>query len=225
MDRPELSRAQLHAGLKFGHDEVVQHTALSIARTSHGEDVMTEPIQQQGNVIKQLDRRVANSAGIAEPQRGAMQRLTSSVLTHLFALPLFAGVHRLVSLAFQAANGCLEVTDQMKVIAATRDITESELLASPEAAAAISDYGLRCKTAVDQFQQPDAPGLGVAMFFPTEQVAEGGCRVDPHQNGSGLEDLIVCTDTHGREIVLLVDPLGRGTALRTMLWTVPRDIE
>ena len=75
-----------------------------------------------------------------------MQRLTSSVLTHLLALPLFAGVHRLVSLAFQAADGCLEVTDQMKVIAATRDITESELLASAEAAAAISDYGLRCKT-------------------------------------------------------------------------------
>ena len=187
---------------------------------------MTEPIQQQGNVIKQLDRRVASSAGIAEPQHGAMQRLTSSVLTHLLALPLFAGVHRLVSLAFQAADGCLEVTDQMKVIAATRDITESELLASAEAAAAISDYGLRCKTAVDQFQQPDAPGLGVAMFFPTEQVAEGGCRVDPHQNGiRGLEDLIVCTDTHGRQIVLLVDPLGLRHGMRTMLWTVPRDIE
>src|SRR5271165_1693004 len=138
-----------------------------------------------------------------------MQRLTSSTLTRLLALPLFAGVNRLVGVAFQAANGCLKVAEQMKVIAATRDIRESQLLASAEAAAAISDYGLRCKTAVDQFQQPDAPGFRIAMLFPTEQVTEGGCRVDPHQNGIRcLEDLIVCTNTHGRQIVLLVDPPG-----------------
>src|SRR5271167_4407012 len=103
----------------------------------------------------------------------------------------------------------------MKVIATTRDIRESELLASAETAAAISDDGLRCKTAVDQFQQPDAPGYSIAMLFPTEQVAEGGSRVDPHQNGiRALEDLIVCTDTHRRQIVLLVDPpdLGHSAA-------------
>ena len=95
------------------------------------------------------------------------------------------------------------------MIATTRDIRESELLASAEAAAAISDDGLRCKTAVDQFQQPDAPGYSIAMLIPTEQVAEGEFRVDPHQNGiRALEDLIVCTDTHRRQIVLLVDPLG-----------------
>jgi hypothetical protein len=37
----------------------------------------------------------------------------------------------------------------MKVIATIRDLREHELLASAEAAAAISDDGLRCPTAVD----------------------------------------------------------------------------
>ena len=94
-----------------------------------------------------------------------MQRLTSSLLTPLLALTLFAGVNRLVGAALQTASGCLEVTDQMKVIATTRDIRESQLLASAEAAAAISDDGLRCKTAVDQFQQPDAPGFSIVMLI------------------------------------------------------------
>ena len=105
MDRLELSRAQLHAGLKFGHHEVVQHAALIIARTSHGKDVIAEPIQQQANVVKQLDRRVASSAGVAEPQRRAMQRLTSSLLTPLLVLTLFAGVNCLVGSALQTASG------------------------------------------------------------------------------------------------------------------------
>ena len=70
------------------------------------------------------------------------------------------------------------------MIATTRDIRESELLASAEAAAAISDDGLRCKTAVDQFQQPDAPGYSIAMLIPTEQVAEGRSVSIPTRTGS-----------------------------------------
>src|SRR5208337_4129985 len=62
---------------------------------------------------------------------------------------------------------------------------------------------------VDQFQQPDAPGIGVAMLFRTQQEAEGGLGIDRHQNGiARLEDLIEEADDDGGEVVLLVDPPG-----------------
>ena len=78
---------------------------------------------------------------------------------------------------------------------------------------------------VDQFQQPDAPGIGVAMLLRTQQEAEGGLGIDPHQDGIvRLEDLIEEADDDGGEVVLLVDPPGRATGLCTMLCTVPREI-
>ena len=62
---------------------------------------------------------------------------------------------------------------------------------------------------VDQFQQPDAPGIGVAMLFQTQQETEGGFGIDPHQDGiAGLEDLIEQADEDAGEVVLLVDFAG-----------------
>ena len=47
------------------------------------------------------------------------------------------------------------------------------------------------------------------MLFRTQQEAEGGLGIDPHQNGIvRLEDLIEEADDDGGEVVLLVDPPG-----------------
>ena len=82
----------------------------------------------------------------------------------------------------------------------------------------------RERSLVDQFQQPDAPGIGVAMLFRTQQEAEGGLGIDPHEDRIvSLEDLIEKTDVNAGEVVLLVDCLGRITALCTMLCTVPTE--
>jgi hypothetical protein len=69
--------------------------------------------------------------------------------------------------------------------------------------------GLGSEAPIDQFQQPDAPGIGVAMLFQTQQEAEGRGGIDPHQDGSArLEDLIEEADEDAGEVVLLVDSLG-----------------
>jgi hypothetical protein len=113
----------------------------------------------------------------------------------------------------------------MKVIAPTSDLRESQLLAGAEVAATLSDDGFRGQAAVDQLQQSDAPGLGITMLFPTEQVAEGGGRVDPHQDRiGGLEDLVVAADRTADRSYCWLNQRAWGMVLRTMLWTVPRDI-
>ena len=81
---------------------------------------------------------------------------------------------------------------------------------SSETSAEIGDVGLGSEALVDQFQQPDAPGIGVAMLFRTQQEAEGGLGIDPHEDRIvSLEDLIEKTDVNAGEVVLLVDCLGR----------------
>src|SRR5208283_786451 len=73
----------------------------------------------------------------------------------------------------------------------------------------IGDSGLGGEALVDQFQQPDAPGIGVAMLFLTQQEAEGGLGIDPHKDGiARLEDLVKEADEDGGEVVLLVDSPG-----------------
>ena len=55
----------------------------------------------------------------------------------------------------------------------------------------IGDSGIGSEALVDQFQQPEAPGIGVAMLFRTHQEAESGLGIDPYQDGIAcLEDLI-----------------------------------
>jgi hypothetical protein len=73
----------------------------------------------------------------------------------------------------------------------------------------IGDGGLGSEAPIDQFQQPGAPGIGVAMLLQTQQEAEAGGSIDPHQDGiSRQEDLIEEADVDGGEVVLVVDFLG-----------------
>ena len=63
------------------------------------------------------------------------------------------------------------------------------------------------------------------MLFRTQQEAEGGGGIDPHQDGiARLEDLIEEADADGGEVVLLVDSLGMRNGLCTMLCTDPGEI-
>ena len=76
-----------------------------------------------------------------------------------------------------------------------------------ESRAEIGDVGLGSEALVDQFQQPDAPGIGIAMLFRTQQEAEGGFGIDPD------EDRIAPGHSSRRplnsgEVVLLVDCPG-----------------
>src|SRR5271157_774322 len=102
-----------------------------------------------------------------------------------------------------------DVVQRMKNITAAGNLRQSLLVPGAEPRGEIGDGGLRSEAPVDQFQQPDAPGIGVAMLFRTQQEAEGGFGIDPHQDGiARLEDLIEEADEDGGEVVLLVDAPG-----------------
>jgi len=73
----------------------------------------------------------------------------------------------------------------------------------------IGDGGIGSEVWIDQFQQPDAPGLSVAMIFQAQQKAEGGFGIDRRQDGiARLEDLVEEADADSGEVVLLIDSLG-----------------
>ena len=109
----------------------------------------------------------------ATPTGERQERFATPALMPPLTFPLLAGFDRGEGALLQVIDGGLEITPQMEVITAARDLGESQLLAGAEATVAIGDCGRRREAVVDQLQQPDASGLGVAMIFQTQQVAEG----------------------------------------------------
>ena len=127
----------------------------------------------------------------------------------LLSLQLGPGVDGFVGPVFQVTDQRPDVVQRMKNITAAGTPRQSLLVPGAEPRGEIGDGGLRSEAPVDQFQQPDAPGIGVAMLFRTQQEAEGGLGIDPHQDGiARLEDLIEEADEDGGEVVLLVDSPG-----------------
>src|SRR5208337_744785 len=64
-----------------------------------------------------------------------------------------------------AARRC---TTHEKNITAAGNLRQGLLVPGAEPRGEIGDGGLRSEASVDQFQQPDAPGIGVAMLFRTQ---------------------------------------------------------
>ena len=98
----------------------------------------------------------------------------------------------------------------MEDIATTGDCGQGQCLAGAEAGAEVGDGGVGGEAAVGQFQEPDAPGVGVAVLLLTQQVTECGCRIDAHEDRpSGLKDRVVGADTDAGQVVRTVDLRSR----------------
>ena len=127
----------------------------------------------------------------------------------LLSLQLGPGVDGFVSPVLQVTGQRPDIVQRMKNITAAGNLRQGLLVPGAEPRGEIGDGGLGSEASVDQFQQPDAPGISVAMLFRTQQEAEGRGGIDPHQDGIGrLEDLIEEADEDGGEVVLLVDSPG-----------------
>jgi hypothetical protein len=73
----------------------------------------------------------------------------------------------------------------MEDIAAARNARQGLLLAFAQALGKIGDGGPGMKASVGQLQRADAPGVAVAVFFLTEQVAVGTPDVGAGQRRQG----------------------------------------
>ena len=72
----------------------------------------------------------------------------------------------------------------MKNITAAGNLRQSLLVPGAEPRGEIGDGGLGSEAPVDQFQQPDAPGIGVAMLFQTSKKQKVDLASTPTKTGS-----------------------------------------
>jgi len=68
--RLESARAQRNPSPEFGHHEVIQFAALGVATTSHAQDIVTQPIQQQPHVLFHEQRGLAGCVDIMGDEMG-----------------------------------------------------------------------------------------------------------------------------------------------------------
>ena len=123
---------------------------------------------------------------------------------------MFAGLQGAIGAVLQEADHGLQIADDVEDIALAGDIRQGLGLAGAEAAAGVGDGGLGIEALIDQFEQADAPGVGVAMFLQAEQVAIGRGRVDTHEHRlAGLEDLVVGPDADASQVDTAADRLSR----------------
>ena len=83
-----------------------------------------------------------------------------------------------------------EVGQDMEEIAAARNAGQGQLLARAKARAEVGDGGFGGEAARLQFEQANAPGVGVAMLLLAEQEAVGRTDMGARQDGFAvLENL------------------------------------
>ena len=112
----------------------------------------------------------------------------------------------------------------MENIASAGDIRQGLSLTGADATR-VGDGCLGIEALIDQLEQADAPGVGVAMFLQTQQVAIGRRGVDTHEHRlTGLEDLVVGSNADAAKSKRRLIARAGSTALVTMLCTVPREM-
>src|SRR5580658_10731122 len=120
-------------------------------------------------------------------------------------LEIFASFHGLICLVFQEGINFPDLLLGVKNIAAARGVWQGSCLSGTQAAARIGDDSIRGEAAILQFQEPHAPGIGIAMSFLAQQVAVGGIRIQAGEHGdAALENFVVKADANGAEILSVV---------------------
>ena len=207
-------RAKGLAGPQLGHHEVVHHATVGVARPGHGQNVMAEPVHQQGDVIGQGDRLIARRAGPSQVLGRTGRRLAAAAPV---VPPKAVALFLVVLLGLQGAKGAivkesdqgLQVADDVEDIASTGDLGQGQGLAGTEATAGVGDGGLGIEALVDQLQEAHTPGIGVAMILQAEQIAIRRRRIDTHEHRvAGLKDFVVSPDPDAGQIAPLTDRPG-----------------
>jgi hypothetical protein len=98
-------------------------------------------------------------------------------------------------MVLQEADHSLQIADDVENIALAGDIGKGLSLTGVKTTTGVGDDCFGIEALIDQVQQADAPGVGVAMFLQAKQIAIGRGRVDTHQYQlAGLKYLVVGSD-------------------------------
>ena len=106
----------------------------------------------------------------------------------MLSLAVFAGLQRAMRAVLQKADHDLEIADDVENIAPAGDIREGLNLTGAETATRVGNGCLGIEALIDQFEQADAPGVGV------------GCRASSSSDASfstSCRDVFTRSDTTG----------------------------
>ena len=78
---------------------------------------------------------------------------------------MFAGLQSVIRTVLQEADHGLQIADDVENIALAGDIRQGLSLTGAETATCVGDGCLGIEALIDQIEQADAPGVGVAMFL------------------------------------------------------------
>ena len=171
---------------------------------SYGEDVVTEPADEHGHVVGQGDRPISLLAHQREPLGLCMATTVPLGPRHAPLLPV-TDFEDAVATIVQEPDQLAQIPERVKDVATARCAGPGQTLPRSQTTTGVGDGGVRAKTVVLQLQQPDAPGVGVAVFFETEQVAERRRHIDTDENRLPvLKDLVVRADADRGQIVVCV---------------------
>jgi hypothetical protein len=132
------------------------------------------------------------------------------LLSRLLPSEPLAELEGFVGAILEVGDRLLQVVQEVEDIAAAGDRGQGQILAGAQAGAEIGDDGLGGEAAVGQLQEPHAPGLGVAMLLLAQEITEGGCGVDAHEDRpADLKDLIMEADPDAVQVIPVVDLPGR----------------
>ena len=210
-DRPQAIGALSRAGLQLCHHKVVEHAAIGVARPGDSENVIAQPIHQQSHFVSQCHSFIAGRACSAQQLPRALCRLGTatpvvSLLAVSLSLAVVAGLQSPIRAVLQIAGQELQIAKDVENVASTGNLRKGQSLTGTQPATRISNGGLGIETLIDQIEQTNAPGVGVAMLLQTEQVAIGRGRVDTDEDRlAGLEDFVMSADADTSQIAPAVD--------------------
>ena len=122
---------------------------------------------------------------------------------------LLDGVHGVIRPVLQVADQRPDLVEAVEDIASARHSRQGLCLPGTKTLGPVRDGRFGVEAAIGQFQQPDAPGVGIAVAFDAQEVAVGGMRVESDQDRlAGLEYLVMGTDADAGQILAGIDGAG-----------------
>jgi hypothetical protein len=106
-----------------------------------------------------------------------------------------------IGTVLQEAENLLQIADDVEHIALAGDMGKGLGYTGAKTRACIGDGPLGLEALSHQIEQVDAPGVGIAMFFQTQQKAIRRVRVDTHKHRLlGLENLVEGSIADARQV-------------------------
>ena len=151
--RLEAVRAERDAMPEFSDEEVVLDAAVDVRKATQGEDILTEPIRQNEDIVGQGDGLFFLGPGVGEFGRPARVGVSMALsMGGGLAFELIADSDGFVGSLFQGGNDGQNFLQPMENVAPARCIRKGQGAARTQSGAEVRDEPLGVQTMVLKFE-------------------------------------------------------------------------